>query len=133
MFAAPGAGVAADPYNINMILALSGAGTFIGNQQLLAAQALEASINKSGGIGGRPVKFIAKDDQSNPQVSVALVRDLIAQHVPVILGPTVTASCNAVTPLIQRDGPVAYCLTAGAHPPAGGFVFSTLTSTPDFL
>jgi branched-chain amino acid transport system substrate-binding protein len=133
LLAAPRAGSAAEPYNINMILALSGPGTFIGNTQLQAAQALEGSINKTGGIAGRPVKFVAKDDQSNPQIAVQLARELIAQHVPVILGPTVTASCNAVTPLVQRDGPVTYCLTAGAHPAPGGFVFSTLTSTPDLI
>lgn len=133
LLASPGAGIAAEPYNINMILALSGPGTFIGNTQWHAAQALEASVNKSGGIAGRPVKFVAKDDQSNPQVAVQLARELIAAHVPVILGPTLTASCNAVTPLVARDGPVTYCLTAGAHPPAGGFVFATLTSTPDLI
>jgi len=133
LLASPSAGGAAEPYNINMILALSGPGTFIGNQQWQAAQALEASVNKSGGIAGRPVKFVAKDDQSNPQIAVQLARELIAAHVPIILGPTVTASCNAVTPLVQRDGPVVYCLTAGAHPQAGGFVFSTLTSTPDLI
>lgn len=133
LFVAPTAGVAAEPYNINMILALSGAGTFIGNQQWQAAQALEGSVNRSGGITGRPIKFVAKDDQSNPQIAVQLARELIAQHVPVIVGPTVTASCNAVAPLVQRDGPVVYCLTAGAHPAPGGFVFSTLTSTPDLI
>jgi branched-chain amino acid transport system substrate-binding protein len=131
--ALPHPGAAADPYTINTILSLTGQGTFIGNEQLAAIQAIETTVNKSGGIAGRPVKFNVRDDQSNPTVAVQLMNELIAQHVPAVLGPTITASCNAITPLVQRDGPVAYCLTPGTHPPAAGYVFSTLTSTPDLL
>lgn len=129
----PAPGHAADPYDINMIISLSGPGTFIGTEQWQAVQALEAAVNRTGGIGGRPVKFVARDDQSNPQIAVQLARDLVAARVPVILGPSLAASCNSISPLVQRDGPVLYCLTAGAHPAPGGFVFSTLTSTPDLI
>lgn len=131
--ALPHSGAAADPFAINVILALTGQGTFIGQEQQAAITALETTVNRAGGIGGRPVKFVVHDDQSNPTVAVQLANELIAQHVPAILGPTITASCNAVTPLVQRDGPVVYCLTPGTHPPAGGYVFSTLTSTPDLI
>jgi branched-chain amino acid transport system substrate-binding protein len=124
---------AADPYEINVILTLTGGGTFTGVGQLQAIQLAEAQINRAGGINGRPIKFVVKDNQTNPQVTIQLMQALIAQKVPVILGPSDAASCNAIMPLVAQNGPVAYCLTAGAKPTPGGYVFSTLTSTPDLI
>lgn len=124
---------AADPYEINAILSMTGQGTFIGERQWQTIQIAEATINRSGGIAGRPVKFVLKDDQSNPQVALQLAQGLIAEKAPLILGPSLVASCNAITPLVQHDGPVLYCLTAGAKPQAGGYVFATLTPTPDMI
>lgn len=124
---------AADPYEINVILTLTGQGTFTGVGQLQAIQLAEGEINRAGGINGRPIKFVVKDNQTNPQVTIQLMQALMAQKVPVILGPSDTASCNAIMPLVAQSGPVAYCLTAGAKPAPGSYVFSTLTSTPDLI
>jgi branched-chain amino acid transport system substrate-binding protein len=129
----PRAAGAADPYEINVILSMTGTGTFIGQAQWQAIQIAETAVNKAGGINGRPIKFVLKDDQSNPQVDIQLTQALIAAKVPIVIGPTITASCNAIMPLVAAAGPVMYCLTAGAKPTPGGYVFSTLTSTPDLI
>ena len=131
--ALPSPAAAADPYEINVILSMTGQGTFVGVGQWQSIQIAESAINRAGGIAGRPVKFVVKDDQSNPQVAIQLTQALIAERAALVIGPSITASCNAIMPLVQRDGPVAYCLTAGAKPAPGGFVFSTLTSTPDLI
>lgn len=133
LFAAPQRIAAADPFELNVVLSLTGQGTFVGTGQLQAIQVAEGVVNRSGGIAGRPVKFVVKDDQSNPQVALQLTQGLIADKVAVIIGPSLTASCNAMASIVQRDGPVVYCLTSGAKPAPGGFVFSTLTSTPDLI
>src|ERR1700722_20053047 len=124
---------AADPYEINVILSMTGAGTFIGQEQWQSMQIAETAINKAGGINGRPIKFVLKDDQSNPQNDIQFTQALIAAKAQVVIGPTLTASCNAIMPLVAQNGPVMYCLTAGARPEPRGFVFSTLTSTPDLI
>ncbi len=129
----PRVGSALDPYEINVIVSLTGTGTFIGSEQWQAIQTIGTLVNKRGGIKGRPVKFVVFDDQSNPQIAVQLAQPLIDKHVPVILGPSLAASCNAMTPLVQRDGPVLYCLTNTGHPASGGYIFSTLFSTGDML
>jgi branched-chain amino acid transport system substrate-binding protein len=112
---------------------MTGPGTFVGQGQWQAIQIAETAINKAGGINGRPVKFVLKDDASNPQVDIQLTQALIAAKVPLVIGPSLTASCNAIMPLVANGGPVMYCLTAGAKPTPGGYVFSTLTSTPDLI
>jgi branched-chain amino acid transport system substrate-binding protein len=119
---------AADPYEINVILSLTGQTAFIGTTELQALKALEGYVNATGGIGGRTLTFVAADDQTNPQVALQLAQSLIAKHVPIILGPTGPASCAAITPLVAQNGPLLYCLGNAGHPPAGSYAFLTLFS-----
>jgi branched-chain amino acid transport system substrate-binding protein len=118
------------PYEINVILALTGPAAFIGKAEQQSLQLLEGILNKDGGIYGRPIKFAIVDDASNPAVTVQLANGLIAKHIPVILGPTFTATCLAVGPLV-KDGPVDYCFSPAIAPPAGSYQYSATVSTPD--
>jgi branched-chain amino acid transport system substrate-binding protein len=63
---APVCARAAEPYEINVILSLTGYAAFIGTQEAASLGALEAVENKNGGINGRPIKFVITDDASNP-------------------------------------------------------------------
>jgi branched-chain amino acid transport system substrate-binding protein len=117
------------PYEINVILALTGAAAFIGTAELKALQLLEATTNKTGGIKGRPLKFVVVDDQSNPQVTLQLANQLIAKKIPVILGPTYTATCLAVGPLVAKTGPVDYCFSPSIAPAAGSYQYSSTVAT----
>jgi branched-chain amino acid transport system substrate-binding protein len=122
---APAAALAADPYEINVILSLTGYVAFVGTEQRQALTALETYVNKTGGIGGRPLKFVIADDQSNPQVTVQLGRALLAKRVPLILGPTGPDTCAALTPLVAADGPLLYCFAPTGQAAPGGYVFLT--------
>ncbi len=122
----PAAVRAADTYEINTILSLTGPLAFVGTTQQQSLKALEAYVNKNGGIGGRPVSFVINDDGSSVATSLQIAQGLIAKHVPIILGPSGPDTCAAVTPLVQTDGPLVYCLANAGHPPNGGYVFLTL-------
>ncbi len=130
---APLAAPAADPIEINVILSLTGPGSFLGKNEQTALGIVEQNVNKSGGIGGRPVRFVIADDQSSPQVDVQLANALISKNVPIIMGPSLTAGCNAITALLKADGPMLYCLTAGAHPAKGSFAYTYGVSTRDLI
>jgi branched-chain amino acid transport system substrate-binding protein len=93
---------AADPYEINVILSLTGPGSFLGKNEASAVALVEQNINKAGGVAGRPIKFVVADDQSSPAVDVQLANALIAKNVPIILGPSLTAGCNAITAYVRR-------------------------------
>jgi branched-chain amino acid transport system substrate-binding protein len=111
---------------------MTGGAAFIGKGYSAAFTALETSVNKHGGIKGRPIAFVVQDDQSNPQYSVQLFSQLIDKHVPVVLGAALVAECNAMKAMI-KDGPVLYCLTPAVHPDPGSYVFSADPSTNDQL
>jgi branched-chain amino acid transport system substrate-binding protein len=128
---APVAARAADPYEINAILSLTGTFAFLGTAEAKSLQTLEPLINKQGGINGQPVHFVIQDDQSQPAVAVQLANAIIAKKVPVMLGPTYVASCLAVAPLVRANGPVQYCFAPTIHPPAGSFTFSGGASSYD--
>jgi branched-chain amino acid transport system substrate-binding protein len=118
------------PYELNLILSLTGPIAFIGNEESQMYQAVADLTNERGGIGGRPLKIVTHDDQSNPVVAVQLASSLIAQHVPVIVGPTVTATCAAVVPLV-KNGPVLYCLSPAIHPTRGSYAFASFVTIFD--
>lgn len=128
----PLAGGAADPYDVYVLLPLTGSVSFYAGSQQQVFRAIEAFVNRHGGIKGRPLHFVIQDDQSNPQVDVQLANEIFAKNVPVMLGPTNTAQCGAVAPLV-KNGPVIWCFTPGYHPPAGSYVFTTGASTADLM
>lgn len=112
-----------EPYEIQVILPLTGTGAFLGQGEQQGLQLAEHLFNQEGGLNGRPVHFVIHDDQTNPQVDVQLAAELIARHDPVLLGPAVSASCRAVLPLMH-DGPVDYCYSPTINPDPGSYVFS---------
>ena len=123
---------AADPYEISVILPVTGSGAFIARADMNALSVIEQLVNKQGGIRGRPIKFAVQDDQSSPALSVQLLNGVLAKHVPIVLGSTLAATCNAMAPLL-KDGPVEYCFSPGIHPPDGSFVYSAGVGVTDLM
>jgi branched-chain amino acid transport system substrate-binding protein len=121
---------AGEPYEINVILSLTGIAAFLGNQELTTLKALEPVENKNGGIHGRPIKFVTYDDASNPFNTVQLANNIIAKNVPLIMGPTLGASCEAVYALV-KNGPVEYCFAPTLQSAPGSYAFSASVGTPD--
>jgi branched-chain amino acid transport system substrate-binding protein len=125
---------AADPYEIYVIEALTGPATFAGSAQAAAIAALEPVVNRTGGINGRPIKFVVKDDESNPQVALQLINEIEANaKVPFILGPSDVASCNAAFPLVAKAGPVLYCMSGAATPIPNSYGFTADVASSDLV
>lgn len=123
---------AEDPYEINVILPMTGGGAFLGKQDGATLAIIETRVNKTGGIKGRPIKFHIYDDQSSPQVAVELTNQIKAKKVPVILGTQLVGGCNAMEPLV-KDGPVVYCYSPSIYPEAGSYMFSGNIASRDMV
>jgi branched-chain amino acid transport system substrate-binding protein len=118
-------------YTIPAVLSLTGAGAFLGHSDAVSLGAVEELVNKSGGIRGRPVHFEIVDDQSNPALAVQLTSGLIAQRVAVMVGPSGSGTCSAVLPIVNKAGPVTYCVSPSIHPAPNSFIFSTSMAVRD--
>jgi branched-chain amino acid transport system substrate-binding protein len=123
---------AEDPFEIHAIISLTGTAAFLGRDSARALTIIESTTNRSGGVGGRPIKFVVHDDQSNPQIAVELMNVVVSGGAKIVLGSSVAAVCNAMGAL-AKDGPVVYCFSPGIHPAPGSFVFSSGIATADLL
>jgi branched-chain amino acid transport system substrate-binding protein len=130
--AAPAAAAGAPPLDINVITSLTGSAAFVGKSQQSGLDALEKSLNATGGYHGRRVHFIYADDQSNPQVGIQLVSTLTAAKVPAVLGASLAATCRALA-AANTAGPVEYCISPGIDPAPGSFTFSASADFASFV
>lgn len=113
---------AANPVEIHVIASLTGSASFVGKGGVATLEALEETVDASGGIRGRPLHFVFDDDTSSPQVTIQMANALLGQAV--VIDITSAASCAAILPLI-KSGPVSYCMSNGVHPPAGSYMFTS--------
>ena len=123
---------AADPLVIDAITSLTGPSTFVGVGTAQGLEAVETIVNKTGGINGRPIKFLIHNDESNPQLTVQIASQIYAAHPAVVVGSTYGAGCRAIFPL-TANGPLTYCMTPAVAPAAGSFDFSAGVANKDLL
>ncbi len=85
-----------EPYRFGFIGGLSGRVSDLGgparNGMLLAIE----EANQLGGIDGRQIESLIKDDKQDPETAKAGVKQLIQENVDVIIGPTTSAMAMAV-------------------------------------
>src|SRR5205814_8768025 len=63
------------PLRIGCVTTLSGAAGILGRPQRLGMELAARRLNAAGGILGRQVEIIVRDDQSRPNDAVAAVRE----------------------------------------------------------
>jgi branched-chain amino acid transport system substrate-binding protein len=129
--AATPARAAEAPYDLNVVIPLTGNGAFLGKAEQQAIEVAEKVINQHGGIHGRPLHVVFHDDQTSPQLAVQLTNEIIATHPAVILGSTISALCNAMAPLVEANGPVMYCFSPSIRTKPGGYVFTSQIDSHD--
>ncbi len=123
--------VADDTYDIHVIIPLTGGGAFLGKAEQQALDLAAGVINKDGGIHGKKLHAVYHDDQSQPQVAVQLMNEVIALHPAVILGSTVSQLCNAQAPLVKDAGPVMWCFSPSVRTEPGGYEFTSQIDSHD--
>jgi branched-chain amino acid transport system substrate-binding protein len=125
----PAAAVSGAPYEINVVIPVTGSGAFLGKSYQEAFRAVEVVVNATGGIGGRPLKFVIGDSQTSPQTGLQLVNNLISKHVAAFIDGGPSTVCLSSAPIVAKTGPVDYCLSPVIHPAAGSYVFSASISS----
>lgn len=87
------------PLRIGYIGGLTGRTADLGTGGRNGVQIAVDAVNARGGVKGRKVELILKDDMNDPAVAQQAVRELIAAKVEVILGPMTSGIAVAVAPL----------------------------------
>lgn len=101
LFASVGAASAQD-IKIGYSGALSGPAAFTGLDIKRGAELAVDEINAKGGVKGRKLVLVSRDDEHNPVRTVAQYRELVEREkVVAMLGATNSASMLAVTPIVN--------------------------------
>lgn len=120
---------AKDKIVIGVIVGLSGWGADIGAAAKEGVGLAVEEINKKGGVLGKQVEVIFRDDQSNPTAGITAVRELIyVQKVDVVIGPTYTTVAFAILPIINEAKTLHLTLgtgTAIVDPEKNPYTFRT--------
>lgn len=95
---------AADEIVIGQVAPFSGPQAITGKAIHAGAKLYFDAINARGGVRGRPIKLVTRDDAQKPEESVRLTRELIATEAPLaMIGTVGTANLEA----LAKDGVLA--------------------------
>ncbi len=102
------------PVRIGSSLALTGPLGATGLVHKLAAEIAIEQINKRGGLLGRPIEWILRDDQSRPDVARTIYEQLLTvEKVDLIVGPYGTQNILSAMGVAQRYNKVLLHNTFG--------------------
>jgi len=96
-----------NPVRVGSTLSLTGplAGTAVIHR--IAGEIFVEQLNKRGGLLGRPVEWVLKDDQSKPDLARTLYEQLVTgDKVDLLMGPYATANSLAAMGVAQRNAKV---------------------------
>ncbi len=95
---------AADPIKVGVIVPLSGGAGRQGQDVANAIQAMATLVNADGGVLGRRVELLVRDDESTPAVGVAKANELAAAGVSVVLEGWNSPVTLAMQSVLARAG-----------------------------
>lgn len=95
--------LAAEPIKIGLVTALSGQSARAGEALTRGATIAIEEINAKGGVLGRPLELVRRDDESNPAKGLIAARELIQREkVAVLLGGLDTPVELAIVPFVNN-------------------------------
>jgi branched-chain amino acid transport system substrate-binding protein len=104
LVAACGGDTASGPINLGMVTSTSGGNALLGQASVDGAKIAVDELNAAGGVLGRQVNFIVRDDQGKTDVGTQQTRDLIlTQKVGGIIGPVSSGVLLAISPVSKEN------------------------------
>ena len=111
---------ASGPIKVGVIMPLSGGAGPQGQHVTQAIQSMAALINAKGGVMGRQIEILARDDESVPAVGVSRANELISAGVSVIIEGWNSPVTLAMQPVINRAGILDITAISKADPILSG-------------
>lgn len=103
-FGSESQGSSTGPITLGMIDTMSGPVAGVGQDGLKGAKVAINEINKTGGVLGRKLKLVVKDEQLSPTASVQDIRQLNSAGVDLTFGFTSSSDALAAMPVAKQFG-----------------------------
>lgn len=92
------------PIRIGFIGGLSERNADVGQAGEQAVILAVEQLNRAGGIKGRPVELISRDDAQNAETARQVAEELAAAKVAAVIGPFTSGVAAAVVPVLDKAG-----------------------------
>jgi branched-chain amino acid transport system substrate-binding protein len=93
-----------DTIQVGLIASLTGKFSALGSEDKKAVELAVEQVNTAGGLLGKKITLLTRDDQTLPDKSVLAYNDLKAAGVAAVIGSVFSNSALATLPLAERDG-----------------------------
>ncbi len=119
------------PARVGAIVSRSGAASSYGAQVARGFDLAVEQINASGGVSGRKIELVYRDDSTNPEIGLAALRELVEREgISTVLGAVSSTVTLRLAPYCERRRVVLVSPSASspAITEAGEYVFRTFPS-----
>lgn len=120
-----------EPARVGAIVSRSGAAASYGEHIARGFDLAVEQINASGGVAGRKLELLYRDDSTNPDVGLSALRELVEhQRVTTVLGAVSSTVTLRLAPYCERRRVVLISPSASAPQltEAGQYIFRTVPS-----
>ncbi len=101
------------PIKLGFISSLSGSQAPLGQPMLLGAQIAVDQINQAGGVLGRKLELVVRDDKAKPADATVAARELVGSGVNLHFGVVSSAVALALIAMLEQEKTVL--ITCAAH------------------
>ncbi|MEJ3747973.1 ABC transporter substrate-binding protein [Actinomycetes bacterium KLBMP 9797] len=91
------------PVKVGQIVSLTGNYAPLGTENEKSVKLAVEQVNAAGGVLGRQLELVVRDDKSQPDQSVLAFNDLKGQDVAAVIGSPFSNSALATIPLVDRE------------------------------
>jgi branched-chain amino acid transport system substrate-binding protein len=96
------AATTSDPIRVGQIVSLTGNYSPLGSENKKSVELAVEKVNRDGGVLGRELEVVVKDDKSQPDQSVLAFNDLRGDDVTAVIGSPFSNSALATLPSVDR-------------------------------
>jgi branched-chain amino acid transport system substrate-binding protein len=119
-----------DPIRIGLIFPLTGGSSDMGNSARIGAEVAVAEINQVGGLLGRPLQLVIRDDKADPDTGLGIAQELVLKDkVTATVGFCNTGVAAKALDVFQNNSHLLFvtCATGSIltskFPPASSYIF----------
>lgn len=91
-----------EPVRIGFIGGMSGRVADLGVGARNGAMLAVEERNTRGGINGKPVELLIRDDEQNGEIAKTVTRELVQRNVEAIIGPLTSSMALVVVPIVNQ-------------------------------
>jgi len=119
-----------EPIKVGLSITLTGRPSTFGVHVRNGITLAQNQLNQAGGIGGRPIELIIKDDKGKPEQALRVDQELLDAGVAAIIGHSLSTPTVASVPLMNNNRRLLISPTASTADLSGSDDFFIRITTP---